>query len=346
MKTFNSKSVLACSIIVTGCSSTIPLEEREQVRIDIDTKSQALIETLAQTHPEIEAQVAQSKGYATTFMYNVKVPVVGKGQGIGAVYNEADNSTTYVDVNRYDIGAGLTMGGYQSLTIFTDADELERFSSGTRERFLSTDVNFGREGSYTPSTYMLNDDKSTTYLYYESNVTAVSSARMMSVSVNEELTETGLGNYRVASFEEKPLEDTPAPKWDSPLPLFAQDVIDKGFSLPNPFGISIIYSETRQNMTISDLSAGFSGLTGGQTRPIEFVTFDNNYSHSETPQLKVDAWVFPFLNVFATVGKVNGMAHVEFELDGTTLVNNADIKCSGLIQNHCVHLRGSRLTCL
>ncbi|MDN3715767.1 hypothetical protein [Vibrio breoganii] len=309
------------ALFMTACSSSIPYEEREEIRQSIDDESEQLIEELAEVYPEIHAQLEEAEGYATGVMSNIKVPLVGGGTGIGAVYNNVDDSTTYIDLYRYDVGAGLGLSSYRMISVLDTPENLEKFSEGFSESSWGTDWNISASGIETEQVYYLEDSEIPTYLVFESSASAVGSARLMSVSVNEELTETGVGNAKFANHESA--GDESNPKWDRPLPFFAQDVVDQGFSLPLPFGISILYAETKQDMTITGLEAGFSQMGSG-TVPVEFMSFDNNYSHSQSPQLKIDAWVFPFMNVFATVGKVNGMAHVEFESDGS-LINGSGI---------------------
>ncbi|GAM73592.1 hypothetical protein JCM19241_3047 [Vibrio ishigakensis] len=73
--------------------------------------------------------------------------------------------------------------------------------------------------------YYVEDSEFPTYVIFESNASAVGSARLLSVSVNEELTETGLGEAKVANHIST--SETSNPNWDRPLPFYAQDVIDK-----------------------------------------------------------------------------------------------------------------------
>lgn len=298
--------------LMTACSSSIPFEERQGMRESIDHETEQLIEELAEVYPDIHVQIEEADGYATGVLSNIKVPLVGGGSGIGAVYSNTDNSTTYIDLHRYDVGAGLGQSSYKLFSILDTSEDVERFNTGFNDYSWGTEWNLSTNGVNQEKIYYVEDSEPPTYFVFESNVSAVSSARRLSVSKNEELTDTGVGNAKFANHTS--VEEELNQKWDKPLPFFAQDVIDQGFSLPLPFGISILYAETRQDMTISGLEAGFNGQG---TRPMEFMSFDNNYSHSNTPQLKVDAWVFPFMNVFATVGKVNGMAHVEFTGDGS-----------------------------
>ncbi|MDX2320007.1 MAG: hypothetical protein QNK26_05345 [Moritella sp.] len=134
---------------------------------------------------------------------------------------------------------------------------------------------------------------------------------------------------------------SPAKKWDHLLPFFAEDVVMNGYDLPLPFGISIIYANVQQDMTLTDLSVGFRG---SEKVDIDFVSFDDTSSNTHTPQLKLDAWVLPFMNVFATVGKLSGTVGINFAIDGNEALKQGNIDCS-LIKNRplCNALADKRL---
>jgi len=101
--------------------------------------------------------------------------------------------------------------------------------------------------------------------------------------------------------------------WEYPLPFFAQDVIDMGFDLPYPFGISVIYAGFHQELRLDELHVG---LNGGDKQDLDgFVSLDNSFVENQSVQVKADAWIFPFLNVFGLVGAVDGDAELEIVLD-------------------------------
>ncbi|WP_221075208.1 hypothetical protein [Agarivorans aestuarii] len=117
----------------------------------------------------------------------------------------------------------------------------------------------------------------------------------------------------------------PPKHWDRALPFYGQRVIELGHDLPYPIGVSFIYATTSQNMDLYDLSV--QNQEGGYV-PVEFVPFENNSSESATPQIKLDAWLFPFMNVFGSVGKVSGDANVSFSIDGDALLDQLGVNCS------------------
>lgn len=121
----------------------------------------------------------------------------------------------------------------------------------------------------------------------------------------------------------------PAKKWVHPLPFYAEEIVMNGYDLPLPFGISLIYANVQQDMMLTDLSVGFRG---SEKVDIDFVSFENTKSNTHTPQLKLDAWLFPFMNVFATVGQVSGSVGINFAIDGNDALQQLNIDCS-LIKN-------------
>jgi hypothetical protein len=117
---------------------------------------------------------------------------------------------------------------------------------------------------------------------------------------------------------------TAAKNWDRILPFFGERAVMNGHDLPLLFGISVIYADAQQDMTKTDLSIGFED---SKEFDLDFISFDNTISHTQTPQLKLDAWVLPFMNVFATFGKVVGTANINFAIDGNKALKQMGIKC-------------------
>jgi len=104
--------------------------------------------------------------------------------------------------------------------------------------------------------------------------------------------------------------------WKQKLPFFAQQVVDLGFDLPNPYGVAIIPARIRQDLVLENL---FIGINGPPDREIDFVDFGTPSVENTVLQLKLDAWVLPFLNVFATVGEFDGAAKIPLSFEGSDL---------------------------
>lgn len=107
--------------------------------------------------------------------------------------------------------------------------------------------------------------------------------------------------------------------WDRILPIGGQVAIYNGYDLPLPFGVSFLYSYIEQDQTISDMKVGYGGPANID---IDFLSFDRFRSKTNTPQLKLDAWVLPFLNVFATVGRIKGTIDIKMSMPKGSVVTS------------------------
>ncbi len=107
-------------------------------------------------------------------------------------------------------------------------------------------------------------------------------------------------------------------EYNRTFPLGGEEVINRGYALPLPIGVSIIYVPNVQDQTITDLNLSFGkGVVPPvdvELRPFPAVSIDST-SDTESLQLKGDVWVLPFLNVYATLGKVTGDASVNVNID-------------------------------
>jgi hypothetical protein len=105
--------------------------------------------------------------------------------------------------------------------------------------------------------------------------------------------------------------------WGRALPFFAQEVIDMGFDLPRPYGVSAIYGYVRQDLIVENLRVALN-VDAPPTDPVAprpSVSFSNAWARNETVQAKVDAWLFPFMNVFAVGGYVDGKSELDVTVD-------------------------------
>ncbi len=101
--------------------------------------------------------------------------------------------------------------------------------------------------------------------------------------------------------------------WKHKLPFLAQRVVDLGFDLPNPYGVAIISARIRQDLILENLAIG---INGPPDREIDFVDFGTPNVENSVLQLKLDAWIFPFLNAFTTVGVFDGDATIPLKFEG------------------------------
>ncbi len=91
--------------------------------------------------------------------------------------------------------------------------------------------------------------------------------------------------------------------WSSFLPIWGEEARQKGHELPLPFGIiaNVMFMEQDYSVKNIDLDINGIGLNlpgsvvGGKVRGEDLSTV-----------MRFDAWILPFLNVYAIVGKTSG----------------------------------------
>lgn len=122
-----------------------------------------------------------------------------------------------------------------------------------------------------------------------------------------------------------PTYDVPAPKPASRsfFPIWADRAAERGVELPLPYGVGIAGVSDTQAVIGDHLSVR---LAKGQAPSADVdlisitpVTFDN-VGATKSAQIKADVWLFPFLNVFAAVGKVKGDISIDVVIDEDALL--------------------------
>lgn len=116
-------------------------------------------------------------------------------------------------------------------------------------------------------------------------------------------------------------EATPEPQpaapeqWDRVLPFFAQRVIDKGYTLPNPYFIGYSYYDGHQRYQLSGLQVS----TGGNPlRAADFIMFDPSRLHTASNQVQLGGWLFPFMNVYGIFGNLEGSGDINISATSRT----------------------------
>lgn len=91
-------------------------------------------------------------------------------------------------------------------------------------------------------------------------------------------------------------------RWSSFLPLMKEEALARGYQLPLPFGSGATFTIlTGRDIEVTDLRVGVDGAD-----PSSVSRFVDLGSESEVfnANLKLDAWILPFLNVYALLGYV------------------------------------------
>lgn len=114
------------------------------------------------------------------------------------------------------------------------------------------------------------------------------------------------------------------------LPIWGDEARARGYDLPEPFGVGYNYMNLRQDIVVDKI--GFIMPTQpdlGGLLTIDGINIDAGHTRekSETHMLKLDSWVFPFMNVYGLYGKTKGKS------DTTLAGGSVDVKMFGKIHN-------------
>ena len=93
--------------------------------------------------------------------------------------------------------------------------------------------------------------------------------------------------------------DPDSTRWSSFLPLMKEEVEKRGIELPLPFGVGLVYYHLVRDIEITDLRVGRNGAP--PTSVSDYAQLEARAS-VDNLNLKLDAWILPFLNVYAILG--------------------------------------------
>jgi len=131
----------------------------------------------------------------------------------------------------------------------------------------------------------------------------------------------------------------PRNRWTDFLPILGKEAREAGYLLPLPFGISIVGLTQQQPFTVSNIGLEIDGQQSDIINDFidDTITAKNLKVSDSTYNLRLDAWILPFWNVYGLVGKTKGKAELELDVNlelPTILLAAAGIG-SGLNDKRC-----------
>jgi len=99
--------------------------------------------------------------------------------------------------------------------------------------------------------------------------------------------------------EESPAKPSASKRWSSFLPLMADEASKRGIQLPLPFGAGLVYYHLDRAIAISDVRLGRNGAPPTSVSDVAQLSSD---SRVDNLNLKLDAWVLPFVNLYVIAG--------------------------------------------
>ena len=88
------------------------------------------------------------------------------------------------------------------------------------------------------------------------------------------------------------------------LPIWGDEARARGYDIPEPFGASYSYMNLRQDIIVDKI--GFDASKWLEMSDVVKVDVGHTREKSETHMLKLDSWVFPFMNGYGLYGYTKG----------------------------------------
>ncbi|UTF61194.1 hypothetical protein [Gilvimarinus sp. DA14] len=298
------------------------------VRAEVKARTDAALAEFIAENPGLEAELAAAPGYLVGTGDTLLLGPLGSGGAIAVLRDQRRSSDTYLDISSLGLGVGLGSRGGRFLAVINSTQLLDSLQRGRWLLNSEASSNIGEQGG----SVALHSDQYVLYSRGESGAAIGAGLNLSHIEVNKRLTDTGLSEStvpgRTRAYAAGQGDNAPR-RWPYALPFLAQKVIDRGINLPRPYGVGWIRANMNQAMSLTHLDVGFNGAT---KLPYDFVAVNNAQTDIVTDQIKFDAWVLPFLNLYATLGKVEGHVDMDITVDGDTLLDSLGADCSHLLR--------------
>jgi len=102
--------------------------------------------------------------------------------------------------------------------------------------------------------------------------------------------------------------------WPHVLPIWGQKVTDRNIQLQLPFGFNVNYVYNQMSLELTEFSMNFyDGENWDDIINPETLNFTETIATSNGVNVRADAWVFPFWNVYGIYAKNSGSTKVSFQ---------------------------------
>jgi len=109
----------------------------------------------------------------------------------------------------------------------------------------------------------------------------------------------------------------PRDRWSDFLPILGKEAREAGYLLPLPFGISVVGLTQEQPFSVSKIGLEIDEQQSDIINDFidNTITAKNLKVSDTTYNLRLDAWILPFWNVYGIIGKTKGKAELELDVD-------------------------------
>lgn len=106
------------------------------------------------------------------------------------------------------------------------------------------------------------------------------------------------------------VDSTHIEQYDYVLPIWGKQAVAKGFDLPYSAGLGLNYIWQESSILINNLQVG---INGGDKRNLDgTVRFNDAVATTNGLNIRPDIWLFPFLNIYGLVARVENSTAVDF----------------------------------
>lgn len=306
-------------------------EELHHTRRSLDSIANEVISAKIEDTPEFKEVLDSAEGYAVVSASSGIFALVGVGGAAGVLYHTQKNETFYIDISMIYLGVGIGAADFTGIIVFHDDEVIEQIK---RRRFKGiSKASSGVVGKESEKTRGDKKGHYTVYLSSQNGFQTATGFNIATAKINTQLTGMAISQGKIAflDIEKKSQRDTlQYREWNRTLPILGGKLVEMGYDLPLPFGVSVSYAGVNQAMNLRDIQIGFNG---SEKQPFEFVTFDNVQSNSHSAQVLLDFWLFPFMNIYGLVGYVGGDVPMDVYLDGNLILEHLEINCDRPIPN-------------
>ena len=95
------------------------------------------------------------------------------------------------------------------------------------------------------------------------------------------------------------------------LPFLGEEARKRGYELPEPFGVGLVYYKLQRDIEVTDLRVGRD-----EAPPASVSQYADlgSFTDVDNVNIKVDAWLLPFLNVYAIAGKIKNESQTTIDV--------------------------------
>ncbi|NCF64058.1 MAG: hypothetical protein GWP58_14500, partial [Gammaproteobacteria bacterium] len=220
-------TIMGAALFLQACTA-IPVEQRPYKRAELNRVAEETISLMVEQDPALKQALENSEGYFISQVSSANVALIGGGQGIGVLVDNTNGDRSYLNVKRFDLGAGLGVRYFRVLVLIETREAFEEIRRGKTFKAVGAEITAGAAG--TASTARIGTG-TTVHLIEESGTSIAATARLVSLRVNRDLTDTGLSEIGIPNIGfdiDDGREETERRWWDHKMPFMAQKVIDMG----------------------------------------------------------------------------------------------------------------------